>query len=91
MVYGLWFKKENNMIFVAQGNGHIHPTKAQKERLIELETELVNYTYLQCKCGYGCEPHMCQKSKRHWFLLPAWMHQNPNVIFQNRTQINGNV
>lgn len=29
--------------------------------------ELVNYTDPQCKCGRGCKPHECPKSRRHWF------------------------
>jgi len=29
--------------------------------------ELVNYTAAQCTCGYGCAPHECERSRRHWF------------------------
>lgn len=68
------------MIFVAQGKGHLKLTEKQKEIVDSLEAELVNYTDPQCNCGYGCKPHTCEKSKRHWFLLPAWMSQNPKEI-----------
>jgi hypothetical protein len=28
---------------------------------------LVNYTDAECNCGYGCRPHTCPASRRHWF------------------------
>jgi hypothetical protein len=33
---------------------------------------LVNYTDAQCKCGYGCKPHTCKASRRHWFGGPNY-------------------
>ena len=31
------------------------------------EATLCNYTDAQCTCGYGCAPHTCKASRRHWF------------------------
>ncbi|MEK6879341.1 MAG: hypothetical protein AABY22_07035 [Nanoarchaeota archaeon] len=35
---------------------------------------LVNYIDPQCNCGYGCKPHTCNKSKRHWFACKNLGH-----------------
>lgn len=28
---------------------------------------LINHTDAGCSCGYGCRPHSCNRSRRHWF------------------------
>lgn len=35
---------------------------------------LVNYTDAQCMCGWGCNPHTCKQSRRHWFAGPNLGH-----------------
>lgn len=30
--------------------------------------QLINHTDPQCKCGYGCSPFNCKRSRRHWFV-----------------------
>lgn len=51
--------------FFGLGQGWL-PKKADKIAQKHGAT-LVNYTDAQCNCGYGCPPHKCKKSRRHWF------------------------
>ena len=75
------------MIFAAQGANHVKLTKEQYTWLNNNEIELVNYTDATCNCGYGCQPHTCPQSKRHWFLLPEWMAQNPSLISKTENKL----
>lgn len=44
--------------------------RTAKRKLKGTGITLVNHTDAQCKCGHGCEPHTCKKSRRHWFEAP---------------------
>ena len=48
------------------GAGHLPTNIARIAR--SHGAELVNYTDPQCRCGHGCDPHECPKSRRHWFI-----------------------
>lgn len=47
------------------GSGHL-PKKVA--RMAEKhDATLVNHVDPDCKCGWGCSPYDCPRSKRHWF------------------------
>jgi hypothetical protein len=50
------------------GPGHL-PDRVDQAARAE-GADLVNYTDAQCLCGYGCWPHKCPASRRHWFTVP---------------------
>lgn len=33
---------------------------------------VTDYTDAECRCGYGCSPHTCPKSRRHWYTCPQY-------------------
>lgn len=47
------------------GDGHL--SERAEEIAAEHDATLVNYTDAPCNCGYGCRPHTCKNSRRHWF------------------------
>lgn len=55
----------SNEFHFGLGDGHL-PQRVAKIAQKHGAT-LVNYTDAQCKCGYGCRPHSCKASRRHWF------------------------
>jgi len=58
----------SNEFHFGLGDGHL-PKRAAKVAVKHGAT-LVNHTDAQCKCGYGCRPHSCKSSRRHWFAAP---------------------
>ena len=53
--------------FFGMGKGHL---STRYERIAEKHgAELINHTDPQCSCGYGCDPHECRASRRHWFQI----------------------